>query len=213
MRTLPTSAAIASAALLAGCATVQSDALASQVPHGLVAPPATASAPKPPAPSARAELMASDGTRMGQVTAYSGPRGVLFRVEGSNWPTGWHGVHLHEVGRCEGPGFTSAGAHANHPEGPSPHGLLNSEGGPDLGDLQNVHAASDGTVNAEVYAANPGQIVTGLSFLVHANPDDHFSQPIGGAGPRIACGVFEPLIPVAGHAQADLPLAEKDREP
>ncbi len=31
---------------------------------------------------------------------------------------------------------------------------------------------------------------TGLSFLVHANRDDHVSQPIGGAGDRIACGVF-----------------------
>ncbi|PZN98004.1 MAG: superoxide dismutase family protein, partial [Alphaproteobacteria bacterium] len=32
----------------------------------------------------------------------------------------------------------------------------------------------------------------GLSFLVHANLDDHVSQPIGGAGARIACGVFQP---------------------
>ena len=31
----------------------------------------------------------------------------------------------------------------------------------------------------------------GLSFLVHANRDDHVSQPIGGAGDRIACGVFQ----------------------
>ncbi len=43
-----------------------------------------------------------------------GPTGVLFKVEGKGWPEGWHGVHLHAVGTCEGPGFTSAGAHVNH---------------------------------------------------------------------------------------------------
>lgn len=191
MRSLLSTMAMATATLIAGCATAQSGGHASQVPSAQADPAHAAPAPLPPAPSAIAELKASDGTRVGQVTAYSGPKGVLMRVEGHNWPAGWHGVHLHAVGRCEGPGFTSAGAHANHSEGPSPHGLLNMAGGPDLGDLQNVHAAADGSVNAEVYAANPGQIVTGLSFLVHANPDDHFSQPIGGAGPRIACGVFE----------------------
>jgi len=29
----------------------------------------------------------------------------------------------------------------------------------------------------------------GLSIIVHASEDDHRSQPIGGAGPRVACGV------------------------
>ena len=32
----------------------------------------------------------------------------------------------------------------------------------------------------------------GLSLIVHANPDDHVSQPIGGAGDRIACAVLIP---------------------
>ncbi|MDQ8027280.1 MAG: superoxide dismutase family protein, partial [Brevundimonas sp.] len=115
------------------------------------------------------------------------------------WPAGWHGVHLHAVGKCEGPGFTTAGAHVNHAENARPHGLLNTSGGPDLGDLQNVFAHADGTANAEVYLSGAGLAAAGhdlmdtdgLSFLVHANADDHVSQPIGGAGARIACGVFE----------------------
>ena len=161
------------------------------------AAPVTAPAPRPVATAA---LKTADGADAGTVTAYRGPMGLLMRVEGKGWPAGWHGVHLHAVGKCEGPGFTSAGAHVNHAEGPRPHGLLNENGGPDLGDLQNVYAAADGSAHADVYLAWEGlgmkesdlRRPEGLSFLVHANPDDYVSQPIGGAGPRIACGVFTP---------------------
>lgn len=160
------------------------------------APAPAAQAAPAPQPFARATLKTADGGDAGTVTAVQGSQGVLFRVEGQGWPAGWHGVHLHAVGKCEGPGFTSAGAHVTHPGHAMPHGLLNPAG-PDLGDLQNIHAAADGSVHAEVYIVNAnGRGLLdgdGLSFLVHANPDDHFSQPIGGAGPRIACGVFEPL--------------------
>lgn len=174
----------AAASLIAGCAVAQTAGHAGHAP--VPAAPATDA----PVASAVAALKTADGGDAGTVTAYAGPKGTLFVVEGKGWPQGWHGAHLHAVGKCEGPGFTSAGAHANHAEGPSPHGLLNPAG-PDLGDLQNIHAAADGSAQAEVYAANPGQTIVGLSFLVHANRDDHSSQPIGGAGARIACGVFE----------------------
>lgn len=158
-------------------------------------PPAAAGAP---APVAVAALKTAQGGDAGQVTVFRGPLGLLLRVEGENWPSGWHGVHLHAVGRCDAPGFTSAGGHVNHAEA-RPHGLLNHGGGPDLGDLQNVWAAADGVANAEVYLAGSGLGMAGMdlldgdsfSFVVHANPDDHVSQPIGGAGGRIACGVFE----------------------
>lgn len=153
----------------------------------------------PPAPIAVARLRTADGTDAGTVTAWRGPLGLLFRVEARNWPAGWHGVHLHTTGVCEGPGFTSAGGHVDHASMDRAHGLLNMNGGPELGDLQNVYAAADGTAMAEVYASGAqtsarGQNLLdedGFSFVVHANPDDHVSQPIGGAGPRIACGVFE----------------------
>ena len=32
----------------------------------------------------------------------------------------------------------------------------------------------------------------GSALVIHENPDDHISQPIGGAGARIACGMIEP---------------------
>jgi Cu-Zn family superoxide dismutase len=30
----------------------------------------------------------------------------------------------------------------------------------------------------------------GSTLVIHANPDDDFTQPIGGSGGRIACGVI-----------------------
>ena len=164
--------------------------------------PAAAPTPAPaPAPVAvgTAALKTADGSDAGTVTMYKGPLGLLMRVEGKSWPAGWHGVHLHAVGTCEGPAFTSAGGHVNHADTPRPHGLLNANGGPDLGDLQNVYAAADGSAHADVYLAGSGldmrgkdlMDTDGLSFLVHASPDDYVSQPIGGAGARIACGVFQ----------------------
>ncbi|MFC0633333.1 superoxide dismutase family protein [Brevundimonas balnearis] len=179
-RTLSTAIAVTAFALaVPACASVQE-----------------ASAPQP---VAVAQLRTAEGGDAGSVTAYRGPLGLLLRVEGRGWPAGWHGVHLHATGVCEGPGFTSAGGHVDHPTTDRAHGLLNMDGGPELGDLQNVYAAADGTAMAEVYAAGPQLTerghdlldADGLAFIVHANPDDHVSQPIGGAGARIACGVFE----------------------
>ena len=196
MRQSPLALAFAAGTLIAGCATAQTAGHA-----GHAAAPSSSGAQMP---IATASLVTASGADAGTVTAFRGPLGVLMKVEGKGWPEGWHGVHLHAVGTCEGPGFTSAGAHVNH-SGPDqrPHGLLNANGGPDLGDLQNVYAHADGTANAEVYLAGSGLGMRGvdlldadgLSFLVHANRDDHLSQPIGGAGDRIACGVFR----AAGH--------------
>jgi Cu-Zn family superoxide dismutase len=31
----------------------------------------------------------------------------------------------------------------------------------------------------------------GAALVIHINRDDHITQPIGGAGPRIACGVVK----------------------
>lgn len=194
MRASPLALTLAASALLAaGCAAAQTAAP--------MTAPAAAPAPAPaPVAVSTAALKTADGSDAGTVTAFQGPLGLILRVEGKGWPAGWHGVHLHAVGSCEAPGFTSAGGHVNHAEGARPHGLLNTNGGPDLGDLQNIYAAADGTTHADVYLAWEGLDAkesdyidaNGLSFVVHANPDDYVSQPIGGAGARIACGVFTP---------------------
>jgi len=145
-----------------------------------------------------AALVNNSGQRIGRATLTQGPTGLLIRVEAEGLRPGWHGIHIHAVGRCEGP-FTSAGAHINHAEPKAPHGLLN-EAGPDDGDLPNVWADAQGRVNAEVFTSRarisregPGQWLwdaDGSALVIHANPDDHRTQPIGGAGDRVACGVM-----------------------
>lgn len=145
-----------------------------------------------------ATLVNAAGERIGRAVLTQGPTGLLIRVEASGMTPGWHGVHIHSVGACDAP-FTTAGPHVNHGDPKAPHGLLNA-GGPDDGDLPNLYAGPDGAINAEVFTTRariardgPGQWLwdaDGSALVIHANPDDHSSQPIGGAGDRVACGVM-----------------------
>ena len=145
-----------------------------------------------------ATLVNAGGARIGRAVLTQGATGLLIRIEAEGLPPGWHGVHIHATGQCETP-FTTAGAHVNHGDPQAPHGLLNA-GGPDDGDLPNIFADAGGRVNAEVFTTRariasegPGQWLwdsDGSSLVIHANADDHTSQPIGGAGARIACGVM-----------------------
>ena len=145
-----------------------------------------------------ATLRDAGGNRVGRAVLTQGPTGLLIRIEATGLTPGWHGVHIHATGQCEAP-FTSAGGHINHAETAAPHGLLNGEG-PDDGDLPNVFADAQGRVNAEVFttrariaSAGPGQWLwdqDGSALVIHASADDHATQPIGGAGARVACGVM-----------------------
>lgn len=145
-----------------------------------------------------ATLVNAAGARVGRAVLTQGATGLLIRIEAEGLTPGWHGVHIHATGQCAAP-FSSAGAHVNHGEPVAPHGLLNA-GGPDDGDLPNLFADAGGRVKAEVFttrariaAAGPGQWLwdaDGSALVIHASPDDHASQPIGGAGARVACGVI-----------------------
>lgn len=145
-----------------------------------------------------ATLMNPSGARVGRAVLTQGPTGLLIRVEAGGLTPGWHGVHIHATGQCAAP-FTSAGGHINHGDPKAPHGLLNA-GGPDDGDLPNVFADAGGRVNAEVFTTRariardgPGQWLwdaDGSALVIHANADDQTSQPIGGAGERVICGVM-----------------------
>ena len=143
-------------------------------------------------------LTNASGARVGRAVLTQGSTGLLIRIEAQGMSPGWHGIHIHATGECAAP-FTSAGAHINHGDPKAPHGLLNP-GGPDDGDLPNVFADAQGRVNAEVFTSHariardgPGQWLwdtDGSALVIHANADDHATQPIGGAGDRVACGVM-----------------------
>lgn len=134
------------------------------------------------------------GTNVGSATLTGAPTGVLLRVDVKGLTPGWHGMHLHEKGDCSAADFTSAGGHINHPTAKKSHGLLN-DAGPDFGDLPNIYVAADGTGHAEAFTTliKMAQMTDadGSAIVLHANPDDHKSQPIGGAGGRVGCAVVK----------------------
>ena len=94
-------------------------------------------APALAAPGASAQMLGGTGAAQGTATFTEASTGVLIHVEVSGLKPGWHGIHLHEKGDCAAPAFTTAGAHMNHADPKSPHGLLNPAG-PDFGDLPNI---------------------------------------------------------------------------
>lgn len=146
-----------------------------------------------PANSLTTELKNSAGQAVGSVTLTEAPKGVVMRVEAKGLSPGWHGLHFHEKADCSKSDFTSAGGHT-HGGGDRVHGLLNPKAN-ETGDLPNLHAGQDGAAAAEVYTTLTSlkalRDADGSAVLIHANADDHTTQPIGGAGARVACAVVK----------------------
>ena len=139
------------------------------------------------------ELKNSTGQIVGAVTVTEAPKGVLMRVDVKGLTPGWHGMHFHDKGDCSKSDFTSAGPHV-HGSAPAVHGLLNPAA-TETGDLPNIHVGADGAASAEV-SSNLITLTSlrdadGSAVIVHANPDDQMSQPIGGSGARVACAVIK----------------------
>jgi Cu-Zn family superoxide dismutase len=143
-------------------------------------------------------VQGAKGDPIGKITIHSGANALLIRVSinAGGLTPGWHGIHFHHVGDCSDPGqFERSKGHVN-PTGRQ-HGLLNLEG-PDAGDLPNIHANADGSVNAEVSTTlirlsgeNGLRDADGSALVIHASEDDQSSQPIGNAGARVACAVIK----------------------
>ncbi len=152
-------------------------------------------------PRASVSFLDRDGNGVGSGSLIEGPNGVLIDLDLHSLPPGRRAIHIHTIGTCEDPdeGFVASGGHLN-PDGKQ-HGLMNPDG-PDNGDLPNIIVREDGTVQVELFThlaslhgANGRAALfdeDGAAFVIHDNRDDHFTQPIGGAGPRIACGVIQP---------------------
>lgn len=141
--------------------------------------------------TAAAQLQDVDGQQVGEAVLESTPNGILIYVRAEGLAPGPHGVHLHAVGSCT-PDFKAATGHVM--TGDAEHGLRNPKG-PEAGDLPNLYASSDGVAEAEFFTTLVEMKTLldsdGSAIVIHAEPDDHLTQPIGGSGDRIACGVIE----------------------
>lgn len=139
-------------------------------------------------------LINSSGAEIGIVQFTPAPAGVLIRVviQEGGLSAGWHGMHLHAVGDCSDPAkFEHAAGHIQKSN--TYHGLLYVHG-PENGDLPNISAAADGSAAAEVFTSlltlADLQDADGSAMVIHANPDDHTSQPLGNSGDRVACAAI-----------------------
>jgi Cu-Zn family superoxide dismutase len=158
---------------------------------------ASAQAPAPAASgaTAKATLKDAQGKTLGEATLRESPAGVLVKLDLQNVSAGPHAFHIHAVGKCDAPDFTTAGGHFNPKT--TKHGLM-AAGGPHAGDMPNVFVPADGRLSIEVLDASvtlsPGMNslfdADGSALVLHATADDYATDPAGNAGGRIACGVL-----------------------
>lgn len=148
-----------------------------------------------PTSQATAELKDKDGKTVGMATFRESGRGVTVNLDVKGLTPGLHAVHVHAVGKCEPPAFTSAGGHFNPVQ--KKHGHKSPEGA-HAGDLPNMLVAKDGTGRFEVFTdgmtLKPGATSVfdqdGSALVIHVGIDDYTTDPTGNAGDRAACGVI-----------------------
>jgi len=141
-------------------------------------------------PSASAEVRSAAGATVGTLSLLTTSAGVRITGTLTGLTAGAHGIHLHSVGRCDGPEFTTAGGHLNPAN--AKHGLENPAG-PHAGDLPNITVNASGS--AQVDMTTPRTMISelldadGAAIVVHAAVDDQRTDPGGNSGARVACGI------------------------
>ncbi|KXP10146.1 superoxide dismutase[Cu-Zn] [Tsukamurella pseudospumae] len=173
----------------------------------------------PSAGSAEASLVKPDGSSAGKATFTEKDGVVVIDVRVTGLTAGFHGMHIHEVGKCEpnsvakngAPGsatnFGSAGGHWQKP---------GATGHPMTGDLVSIYVNANGTGQTVTSTgaftlADIKKNADGNALIIHAGADnfgnipaDRYTnvvpgQPVpdektlstGDAGGRIACGVIK----------------------
>jgi Cu-Zn family superoxide dismutase len=131
----------------------------------------------------------------------TGTMAVQVTVEVTGLKPGAHGIHLHAVGKCESPGFTSAGGHFD----PGPASNMDPDANHPfhMGDLPNLVADATGKATLKTVTnrvtLREGAVVfdsDGTAIIIHANPDEAItaeSKAGKSGGPRLACRVAERL--------------------
>lgn len=153
-----------------------------------------------------ANLAAADGTEVATATIEFTDGFATVTVEtttAGELTPGFHGLHIHQVGSCEGD-FTSAGGHFQA-EGHSGH--------PSSGDLSSLQVRSDGSAKlvttTDAFTAEELLAGTKTAIVIHEKADNFGNIPAekyqqvngtpgpdqqtlstGDAGGRVACGVI-----------------------
>jgi Cu-Zn family superoxide dismutase len=165
---------------------------------GLVSISVTAHIANAATESAHANIVNSQGTKIGTAEFVPLGQDVKVTVNVSQLTPGEHGIHIHTIGKCEGPAFTTAGGHFNPTA--AHHGIHNTASPhPHVGDMRNLLVDKNGKGTADFVlggatldeGANSLFHDGGTAIVIHAKADDLMTDPSGNSGDRIACGVIE----------------------
>ena len=152
--------------------------------------------------SAGAILQNASGAPIGTAQIWQDKNGQVYvDLASITLPAGTHGIHFHDVGKCDrstATPFSTAGGHFNPMA--KEHGLQNPRG-PHAGDNPNIVIPASGTgrvaFSTNRVSLTPGSAslfdADGTSLVVHAGADDQVTNPAGNSGARIACGVVRAL--------------------
>jgi Cu-Zn family superoxide dismutase len=151
---------------------------------------------------AEANLVGPTGSLLGTVHLSEQGGRIDVVVTANGLKAGFHGFHVHAVGRCVGPDFSSAGGHLN------PGGLHHPA---HAGDMPVLLVNADGTARASLrtdrFSLADLLDADGSAIIVHANADNYANIPTdrydpdpdamtlatGDSGGRVACGVVKPV--------------------
>jgi Cu-Zn family superoxide dismutase len=157
--------------------------------------------------TAHAVIRNADGNPVGVVTFSDAAGTVLVRAVVHDLTPGFHGFHVHAVGSCLAPAFTSAGGHynptsithANH-AGDMPSLLVNADGTgelrfktdrftvPDLvaggGRAVIIHGSADNFNNIPLGSASN-------QYTANSPDATTLTANTGNAGSRVGCGVID----------------------
>lgn len=158
--------------------------------------------------SLTADLKTAAGASVGTVTFTEEGDHVRIEAHATGQNPGFHGFHVHSVGKCEpnstppgggAPGnFLSAGGHLQVP---------GHTGHPSSGDLTSLEVIGDGTATlvttTSAFTLQDLKDADGASVIIHENADNFGNIPTryapapdqetlntGDAGARVACGVI-----------------------
>jgi Cu-Zn family superoxide dismutase len=157
------------------------------------------------ASSVRTELKLATPTGPGRSVGWavisSSPKGAVIKLKLHDLPAGEHGLHLHENGTCmpaagpDGKAVVAGAAGPHRDPGQSGH-HMGPEGQGHLGDLPRIVVVdkTKGIVRETLLAPRLTDVAAlkGHSLMIHASGDTYSdTPPLGGGGPRLACGVLK----------------------
>lgn len=151
--------------------------------------------PIPPgSPQAMASLQPTKGSTVRGAVEFAQIGSVVrvMAVVSGLRPNGEFGFHIHEAGDCSAGDGMSAKGHFNPHRKPHGH---HSTAERHAGDMPNLESDANGNArmqaDLDVITIDPGPAsIVGRGLIVHVQPDDYKSQPVGNAGARSACAVI-----------------------